>query len=656
MRTTRKFSANGDIVSLAIEKARNPVIFDSDGKLIKKISLDQLKVRLAKGDFSQASASTDDKNPNDISIWKLQVKSGPGKIVEFFAPTPKTIVSLATIASAKAASPSKPVSKVQVRKLMDAIAAGNLVEARALAPIAARGEIDGSIPISKAAREGSREMLEIIIPHAARDASGQLIQGVEAMVDALHAHESNVFEAVQILLPLCDIKAFSVDGETALMVAARSSNPGPFMGSIKVVDLLIPGSDIEAVDADGMTALMHAAKRGRFDAVESLLAAGADPNKIDGAGYTALMRACAAIGDNEPLYAHFPSVIKQLAPVTDSGVQDGDGNTALLLASGKDGIKSKDFAKMVFSDALTLPNKAGETALTRACAVGNAGHAKVLIAGSDANHRMPDGKTAMHLAARHGHADCFIPLMGHSNPNAQDADGRTPLMLVLIGCRDILTRGNLIPMNYIRSILRLVPASDINVQDKDGRSAFMHALGVYVVEIAELMLPRADLNLRDNDGNTALLMLLRERNDWCDSLFEPLLRGSDANLANKAGATPLMSAHKPEQFQAILSKHGVDPDLQDEDGYTALMWAARAGDSDKVEALLPVSNLLLRNKKKQKASGCAEAREHDELAVRIRAEEQAFAERGILGKVAKKPKATAKTAGAKKPRPRGPRL
>lgn len=187
---------------------------------------------------------------------------------------------------------------------------------------------------------------------------------------------------------------------------------------------------------------------------------------------------------------------------------------------------------------------------------------------------------------------------GGINPNAQNEDGRTPLI-------SAAARGD----HGIVSLL-VQRGADINVKDKKGYTALFHAIEAMYEDVAMVLLDQpaldpdgrglngvtalmsyawrdrkdavekllqrgADVNAQDNDGDAALHGVAKSGNVEILDLL--LAKGADPNLKNKLGGTPLMWAavFGNEDAAARLLARGADPSLKDQDGMTALDWAVK---------------------------------------------------------------------------------
>ena len=119
--------------------------------------------------------------------------------------------------------------------------------------------------------------------------------------------------------------------------------------------------------------------------------------------------------------------------------------------------------------------------------------------------------------------------------------------------------------------------ADVNVQDKDGKTALMYASDYSQMKF--LLDHGADVNIQDKDGKTALMyesasdqggysMMCPRNYSQMQSLLD---HGADVNAQDKDGKTALMYASKCPQMRFLLD-HGADANIQDKDGKTALMY------------------------------------------------------------------------------------
>jgi len=134
------------------------------------------------------------------------------------------------------------------------------------------------------------------------------------------------------------------------------------------------------------------------------------------------------------------------------------------------------------------------------------------------------------------------------------------------------------------------------------RTALMVAAAFGNVEIVKALIPASAVKALDKDGDDALLHAASSGSP--ETVLE-LLPICDAKRHGGRGATALMvmasedMRSQEEAFRALLAAS--DPLSQDEDGDTALMWAARWGYLEAVMILLPHSDPKHKNSMKKTA-------------------------------------------------------
>ena len=238
-----------------------------------------------------------------------------------------------------------------------------------------------------------------------------------------------------------DVTARQGDGATALHWAA-------YWGEIESADLLIrAGADVNAANDLGVTPLWAAAENGSAAMVRRLLDAGADPDAPLLSGETPLMTA-ARVGAVD--------VARQLLEASaDTAVTGGRGQTALMWAVAQrhpavvEALLAHGAAVDARSDVWTEVVKTtaepwnpeyvaeipqgGYTPVLFAARVGDLASAKLLVAaGADVDDQPPYGTSATVVAAHSGHRDVAVFLLEQgANPNAADA-GYTALHAAIL--------------------------------------------------------------------------------------------------------------------------------------------------------------------------------------------------------------------------------
>jgi hypothetical protein len=188
--------------------------------------------------------------------------------------------------------------------------------------------------------------------------------------------------------------------------------------------------------------------------------------------------------------------------------------------------------------------------------------------------------------------DLFAKLAEGADPNEQDAEGRTPLMvgclygvkecveiLVGAGCHldttDKLGRTALLfavdseRQDLVELLLR--EGASPTVADAEGWNALICATVCNSPQMVSMLLQYgATRAARDARGKTALFWAV-SRSTAC---VEALLYPSEINIADNNGRTPLMEAARQgkDSLYVKLLEHNANPDLADANGRTAKDW------------------------------------------------------------------------------------
>ena len=127
------------------------------------------------------------------------------------------------------------------------------------------------------------------------------------------------------------------------------------------------------------------------------------------------------------------------------------------------------------------------------------------------------------------------------------------------------------------------------------QTPLMYACRRGQVEVARQLLDRgADINLVSSRGRTALLeAVIQDQTEVVEMLLERQNLNINAVNTKEHNRTALMLAACLGQSEIVdsLLTHGAQPNLQDEDGYTALWLAVNAQEEDTVKVLLENSKV-----------------------------------------------------------------
>ena len=186
--------------------------------------------------------------------------------------------------------------------------------------------------------------------------------------------------------------------------------------------------------------------------------------------------------------------------------------------------------------------------------------------------------SGFHAAARaHDMMALTAFLDGGFNPNAQsESDGRTALI-------NAAARGDLQVVGFL-----VDRGADINVKDKLGYTALLHAIEAGYDDVQKVLLnhPQLDPTARGLNGVTALSSYV-----WRDQKYavEKLLeRGADVNAQDNDGDAPLHGAAQNGNVEIIdrLIEKGANPNLKNKQGGTPLMWAGVFGHKEAARRLI----------------------------------------------------------------------
>ena len=297
-------------------------------------------------------------------------------------------------------------------------------------------------------------------------------------------------------------------GKTNLMYAVSCNH------TAMTLWLLANNADPNATDDFGDTPLIVAAESGAAECVRLLLESGAPPDyESESTGSTAISSAAN------------PQVVQVLvAAGADINTVAGDGYHLLKSAA-----------------------EAGDVKFVRA----------LLKMGAEVD-TTSTGATALHTAVQWDQLEIVrLLLAAGANPNAEDVDMCTPLMLARsLECVDLL----------------LAAGASVDFADQVGTEVVHHHSDPEI--LGRLQEAGATFN-PTQPSSTTVLHRAAESGDL--PLAQYLLQqGADVNGATLWGLTPLMSAaeHGHTELMQLLLSAGADIEAVDESGRTALFYAA----------------------------------------------------------------------------------
>jgi uncharacterized protein len=431
--------------------------------------------------------------------------------------------------------------------------------------------------------------------------------------------EGNIEVARALLKQRVDVNAPQGDGATALHWAVQRDD-------LNTVEFLLrAGARPTAADDTGVTPLYLACINRNAVMVEKLLAAGANPNAALLKGETVLMT-CARTGNASAVKAlviHGADVNameplhSQTALMWAVAQRRSQVVEVLLEAGANIRARSRAYPQVVTAEETQRAGReelnytvlrGGSTPLLFAARSGDLESARLLLAaGSGANEALPDGATALTVAAHSGHGAVGVLLLEHgADPNAA-AIGYSPLHAAVLRGDLVLVKALLKHgANPNRQIVRGTPSRRANGHQFEllgplvGATPYLQAAQYLEIEIMRtLAAAGADTRLPKADGTTPLMLAVgmlasqavdrrshrvldgakvETESDVLPVVAAALELGSDINAVNQQGDTALHSA----AFQGfsrvveLLAANGAALNVKNKRGQTPLAAAITA--------------------------------------------------------------------------------
>ena len=465
-------------------------------------------------------------------------------------------------------------------------------------------------PVANAAMKRDRAAVVALIAQKA-DVNAAQADGATAVHWAVYYDDLEMLD--RLIRAGARVTVANRDGATPLTLACIN-------GRAPVIErLLKAGANPNERGANGETPLMMAARTGAVDAMAVLIGAGADVNVTETLrGTTALMWAAAQShpaavrvlvehGANVGVRSS-PSALGRtayLAPtarqrasqlVSEPGAASPGGRASGANAAGRGragrgsagAVPQQDFDNREFFVRGQNSDGGGLTALVFAAREGDIESARILLdAGADVNQVTQYGWTALLTATQNRHYALATMLLDRgANPNIANKGGWTPLYLAtdnrnIEGGDYPVRAGDLDHLDFITTLL--AHGADVNVRAKDstetrtiftmqwlyedGATPFLRAAQSADVELMKLLLAHgADPKMATNNNVTPLAVA--------------------AGIGWVQGVTYERSEQESLEAVKMCLDLGIDPNVVDGDGRTALHGAAHKGRNEIVQLLV----------------------------------------------------------------------
>ncbi len=358
------------------------------------------------------------------------------------------------------------------------------------------------------------------------------------------------------------------DGQTPLHFAAIYGHAGISQY------LLDNGADTRAQDISGATPLHEAVRYGNTEIVRQFLAAGANVNGQDSLGKTPLL----VLIPQEKQAEIYGLLLSSGANVNQ---KDMFGDTILHVASMS---KISPEILRLFTEAgadINIRNKKGLTPIATSIEHGQAEQVN-FFATNGADIHAEDAKKNTPLTSVLARPDdLYKSLVVKQNASSIDSEGNTPLLVAL------KRNASFERIQYIADM-----DSNVNARNRDGESALFVAVQRNNRKAGELLLSRnADIFA----ANTQNVSPLRESLESQNGSEQWLINSSTIAARDGSGNSVLHYAAEwslPNDVMNFLIQKGADVNAVNGNGETPLFSAAKADNADAITSLVKSGSSL----------------------------------------------------------------
>lgn len=467
-------------------------------------------------------------------------------------------------------------AKINESILLDAYKSRKLAAVKILLEKGAdpnKDDADGKSLIFYAVESGDNSTLAVLIKTKV-DINDKTIDGKTPLIVAIEKNKTQAIEL--LLLGKADVNIPDPSGNLPIVLAVRLG----LTGILK--PLVNAGADINSKSLDGKSLLIIAHESiiksysdSKLRLIQELVLLGAETNISTAQGRSLIFE-----------YAErgYAALVKSfIEDGTSVEEKDKEGNRLLHISviAGKDQVVSVLLDK---GAAINSNGNGGNTALIYAARAGNFNLVKNLLKkGADVNKKNTAGDSPVSVSIQRQDTAMMKELIGAgADVLSSNTSGNTPLMEI---CK---TESFLTGKNTLDIISALLKAgSDVNKQNIYGNTALTYTINRKNGKLLNALLTQgAKPEIADKNGNNALHKAVlsaqfdRLKNKELTDILTSLIRsGMDLNIQNKEGLTALSLALKEGlgkdyssslQAAKILLNRNADFTIADKSGKTAL--------------------------------------------------------------------------------------
>ncbi|KAF5664852.1 ankyrin [Fusarium circinatum] len=413
-----------------------------------------------------------------------------------------------------------------------------------------------------------------------RDAAGETALQVALELDL-------IVEANSLVLAGADVTLSDFDEQKLIHAACLD-------GQTEVVELLLGRiTNINGTHINNETPLAAACEMGHLDIIRLLLENGADANISNDDGWTPLHWAC--WGDQEQIVER----LLQVDGLNTNAIEAKMNQTPLNLAVER-GYHYIVYLLLGKNADLYIKDSMGWTPLMTATREQDLEMVMMIlghrVGWRDGYLEITDERhlTPLHVASMQGScriasglisagADCDARFrLGDDNPGRPEYPGYTPL-------HHACSEDQLQIVDLLLPEVPL-PGVEIDARAADQRTPLHVASLVGSERVVKLLLERnADINATDDEGSTPLHLASGYEPGWRKRTAERDLIKPDRDSFDDSESMKRCWESSPRQYVSVielLMRHGADPTIIDEYGYTALHNAAISAYKGNIEKLL----------------------------------------------------------------------